>query len=225
MKQSLTAADIAIAVRTAPRSRPTLPMTLASIRKAGFAQRLHVFAEPQARVSRDDGIRVVRRKRVHGIIGNWLVSAQEMEALGSAYILMMEDDVYMAPCAASSLICGIDECKSDRLGYFSLFTPRMNVVRLRGPRSGWVPFRPSSATWGALAWCFPASSLRLLLRSRKLWSAFDQRDGLDRVVGHVLGSRRMVCFQHIPSLSKHIGYESTVNHAQRFGMQAVGWSD
>ena len=51
-----------------------------------------------------------------------------------------------------------------------------------------------------------------------------EREGLDRLVCGILGTMGLVCFQHIPSLAKHMGQSSTLNHKDNPGKEAVGFS-
>lgn len=215
--------DIAIAITTAPRKVPTLGAMLDGVRMAGFHQLISVFAEPGSDIPKSHNCRIIRRDETCGITANWMLAAEEMLASSPRYVLMLEDDVLLSEDAGSALEFGLAKYCNSRLGFLSLFTPRMNAIQSDKNDCGWSKLSPSSALWGALAWCFPAHSLRLLLRSRTLRNAMTKTHGLDAAVGHVLDIRRMDCYQHFPSLGLHIGYTSTVGHRQRRGSEAVGW--
>lgn len=217
--------DIAIAVTTAPRKVQTLSTSIKSIRDAGFSQVINIFAEPESIVPQCENCRIIRRDKIYGVIRNWMAAAEYLVFYKPAYVLMLEDDILLSKNAGSTLIKGLLKYHTPRLGFLSLFTPRINAKRIDKTFSGWAKITPSSRLCGALGWCFPVEVMETLLRSRTLQKVINNKDGLDTTVGQVLGNNRMVCYQHFPSLSDHIGYISTLGHRNRPWKEAVDWDN
>ena len=61
----------ALAMITAPRQVPTVNRTIAEARRAGFVQRLRVFAEPGSAVESSPGVEIVRNPVRLGMWPNW----------------------------------------------------------------------------------------------------------------------------------------------------------
>jgi hypothetical protein len=79
-------------------------------------------------------------------------------------------------------------------------------------------------TWGAQAWCFPRRALEALVAAPEFEHMSCENALLDRLICGVLGKSRLACFQHIPSLAKHIGHVSTLKHVDNPGKEAVGFN-
>ena len=144
---------------------------------------------------------------------------------GFEFVLICQDDVQFCLCACAALEAGISRLKGARLGFLSLYTPRANVLGtdVRKMDEGWHRFTPSRNTWGALAWCFPTRVLERVTSMPDFDRAASGDGGLDRLVCGIFGTMRLVCFQHIPSLAKHIGQTSTMKHTDNPGKDAVGF--
>ncbi len=212
---------LSVGVITAPRPISTLPQTVSELRRAGFTQPAHVFAEPSAPVPNDPGLVVHRNPTRLGLWGNWAAAARRMlDETDSPFLLICEDDVRLAACAALALQHAIDTIPHDTWGYVSLYTPRHNLPG-PGGRPGWRELPVGQGTWGALAWCFTRQGLRALLGAHAVRS-HGSPEGTDAVVSlaaHELGRK---CYFHVPSLGDHTGGDnSTQGHIQGGG-QALG---
>jgi hypothetical protein len=71
---------LSVGIITAPRPISTLPQTISELRRAGFTQPAHVFAEPAAPVPNDPGLIVHRNATRLGIWGNWQAAARRLLA-------------------------------------------------------------------------------------------------------------------------------------------------
>ena len=215
---------ISVAVITAPRPISTLPQTISELRRAGFTQPTHVFAEPTAPVSNDSGLRVHRNSTRLGLWRNWLGAARAMLAgTDSPFLLICEDDVRFAPCAALALQHAINTIPHNTWGYASLYTPRHNYSRRVGS-SGWQQLRVGPGTWGALAWCFTRESLGEILASRTVRS-HTWTSGTDMVVSQAVNEIGRKCYFHVPSLGDHIGGDiSTEGHQHSGGSLGLGFT-
>lgn len=208
---------LAIGVITAPRPIPTLPQTLAELRRGGFTQPVHVFAEPFAPVPDAPGVVAHRNPTRLGMWANWAAAARWLLAGTDApFVLVCEDDVRLCPCAALALRHAADTLPRDSWGYVSLYTPRHNLGRATGA-AGWRELRVGPGTWGALAWCFTRAGLAAVLDSRavRTHTAPDDTDTVVSVAARELGLR---CYSHVPSLGDHTGGDnSTEWHYHRAG--------
>jgi hypothetical protein len=203
---------LAVGVITAPRPVPTLPQTLAELRRAGFCQDLRVFAEPDALVPEHPRVAVVRNPVRLGVWGNWASAARRMLADTSApFVLICEDDVRFSSCAALALQYAIDTLPHSTWGYASLYTARHNL-RYSDGVVGWRALSVGPGTWGALAWCFTRKGLADVLNSRTV-RGHTRSNGTDSVVSAALNELGRVGYFHVPSLSDHIGGDnSTQGH-------------
>jgi hypothetical protein len=216
---------VAVGVITAPRPICTLPQTLAELRRGGFTQPIHVFAEPGAPVPDGYGLAVRRNAARLGLWRNWREAARRLLAETDApFLLLCEDDVRFVPCAALALRHAIATFPHDTWGYASLYTPRHNLPNWDG-LSGWQTVAVGAGTWGALAWCFTRAGLAAVLDSRAVRS-HTALDGTDMVVSLAVGELGRKCYFHVPSLGDHAGEDiSTEGHVHNGGgALGVGFS-
>jgi hypothetical protein len=206
---------VAVGIVTAPRPVCTLPQTIGELRRAGFTQPLHVFAEPAAPVPNGPGLVVHRNPTRLGLWGNWSATARRLLADTDApFILICEDDVRYARCAAAALQYAIDTLPHDSWGYASLYTPRHNLPPgVSGP--GWCPVPVGLRTWGALSWCFTRDGLRAILKANSVRS-YAGSDATDTIVSLAVAELDRVSYFHLPSLGDHTGGDvSTSGHRHR----------
>ena len=215
--------SLGVAITSAPRVVPTLVATVDSMRTAGFTQPIELFIDGQVSVPLDDMIRINPSSVRLGEIKNWVRASRFMLSKGYEFVLICQDDVQFCLHAYTTLETGILRFKGERLGLISLYTPRANVLGrdFRKMDEGWHRFTPSRNTWGALAWCFPKRVLETLTAMPDFEQAASREELLDRLVCGILSTMRIVCFQHIPSLAKHIGQTSTLKHKDNPGKDAV----
>lgn len=216
---------VAVGVVTAPRPVATLPQTLAELRRAGFPQPVRLFAEPDAPVPDAPGLIVHRNAARLGIWGNWSSAARRVLADTDApFVLLCEDDVRFARCAAPALQHAIDTLPREGWGYASLYTARHNLP-FAGGSAGWRELPVGPGTWGALAWCFTRAGLAAILDAPavRFHALSDGTDMVVSVAAKELGRR---CYFHVPSLGDHTGGDnSTEGHRHYPGAaQGVGFA-
>ena len=204
--------DLAIAMTTAPRPRPTLERTLASLRRAGFDEEVHLFAEPSSSLTGlDDRVRVHANARCHGCYGNWRQAASYLLTRTSAsWLLVLQDDGVWLPDAAAVLRAGLAaRGQEDRVGFLSPYVTAKDV----GPTfmDGWNLYQGGWNLWGALALCLRRDAAEDLLRHKRFLGHRDQH-GVDAVVAASMIDLGRSSFVHVPSLVDHIGETSTIGH-------------
>jgi hypothetical protein len=208
----------AIGMTTAPRASNTLNRTLRSLRNAGWTERVHLFAEPGARVwaTRIMGgpLAVIRRKGPPlGAWPNFFLGLQELylrQPDADAY-LMVQDDV---------IFCrGLRDYLEDRLwpkgarvGVVSLHTPSHFAAE---KSKGFFPADLGWTAWGAQALIFPNASARAFLSDSKVVEhrqkgILDGTKNVDSVVGDWCARTKHHFWMHSPSLTEHIGVSSTL---------------
>src|SRR5262245_56367129 len=69
---------LAVGMVTAPRHVRTVEQSLAELRRAGFAQRVHVFQEPRTNLVARAGLRIKTHRRRLGLWRNWRYAARWM---------------------------------------------------------------------------------------------------------------------------------------------------
>lgn len=212
---------LSIGVITAPRYTPTLPQTLAELRRAGFPQPIHIFAEPDTVVPDAPGLLVYRNATRLGIWGNWALAAQRILADTDApFVLLCEDDVRFSRCAALALQHAMDTLPHHDWGYVSLYTARHNL-RHPGGRVGWRELAVGAGTWGALAWCFTRAGLSAILNSQtvRAHAGSQETDAVVSVAAKELGRK---CYFHVPSLGDHIGGDNSTEGHRHWPGEALG---
>jgi len=215
--------DLAMAMISAPRPRPTVEFSLGALRRGGFRQPVHVFEEPGTRVVRRPNVVVHTNRRQLGLWQNWLQAARYLLRETTAPLLLLcEDDIALCPAAAAVLRRGLADIPQHEFAVASLYTPRHNVSASEG-RFGWQATNLGRATWGALAYCFSRRSLEDILASAPVGNT--GRNGhTDAIIGaacHAIG-RKM--FAHLPSLADHTGGgNSTVGHVNSEDYRALGF--
>mgnify|MGYP001818233757 CR=1 FL=1 len=211
---------LSIAMVTAPRPVSTVERSVSELRHAGFQQSVHLFAEPGSTDIGGSDLVTHPNDEPLGAWRNWKKAAKTMLVeCDSPLILLCEDDIRLARCAAAGLQAAIDRFPLRDWGFASLYTPYYNLTH-DPSRSGWRSVR-SPALWGALAWCFTRESLRAVLESDEVAEHRGDRD-TDLVVSraiHRLGRRT---YFHVPSLGTHAGAGiSSLGHAPKKASTAI----
>ena len=215
---------LALGMVTAPRHVPTVQQSLAELRRAGFRQTVHLFAEPRTRVARRTGVAIKTHRRRLGLWRNWRYAARWMLAHTTApFILLCEDDIRLTPSSAHALQHAIDTLPRETWGYASLYTPVHNVMTVL-TTNGWQAIDHDLACWGSLAYCFTRESLACVLAAPIVRQYRGDRD-TDTLATRALAAAGRRRYFHIPSLCEHTGGGiSSVGHLQFVEMAAVGYS-
>ena len=200
----------AVGVTTAPRIKPTLARTLASLSSAGWPSPL-IFAEPGSNFPPDRTTQVIQRSELLGAWPNWymgLVELYQRDPEAEAY-LMVQDDVLFCKNVRQYLETAL--WPSDRLGVVSLYNP----LPPQTAQVGFWPYDPAGGMPCALAMAFPNAAVRLLLGDMKV--LLHRRRGptvgrrlIDTVVGQWADRSGWGAFLHWPSLCQHIGETTTI---------------
>lgn len=204
-KTTIDSSKLAIAMITANRAVSTVERSVAELRHSGFDQQVLLFAEPEVNHDFDDSVTVFQAAQRRGLVGNWIDAARTtLSRTRAPYILLCHDDVQFAKCAAASLHWALNNLSVPHQdwGYASLFTPEHNVID-RAVTRGWQPIPVGAAAWGALALCFCRESLQIVL-DRTTNAACDEQ-GFDLWIAETMQAASRICFQHVPSLSRHLG--------------------
>ena len=202
----------AVGMTTAPRRRPTLARSLASLHAAGWEQP-RIFAEPGVELPAPYAMLPISRRDVTlGAFPNWFLGLSELimrHPHAGAY-LMFQDDVLLAEGLRAYLEAHL--WPAPDVGVVSIYCPSHYG---RGKPWGFHREDRGWHTWGALAYAFPNPSARALISDRQV---VDHRHNgprggdknIDSVVGAWCARVRLPYFVHVPSLAEHIGETSTI---------------
>jgi len=208
---------LALSITTAGRDGSTLLRSIANIRRVGFTQPLHVFAEPNAVSDRlisaaDDNAVIHRHARQHGCYKNWRFSMEWMHAnTDSDWVLAMQDDVIWCWRAPTILQYALETVDKDQVGFLSPYvSPAMVPPRASRLRHCWVRCQRRNF-WGAVAMCYPRASLAYTVQSKRFreHTHFRQVDVVAGDVFYQCKDQRWP-YIHLPSLADHIGSKSTI---------------
>ena len=204
--------DLAIAMTTAPRRRPTLPRALTSLRKAGFHEDVHVLSEPGtfSCFPRPDDERTLvhENSSTRGCFGNWRYALEQLLTRTDArWLLIVQDDAIWSPGAADVLRGEMLSRQELRTGFLSSYVTGKDV-----PEEfveGWNESRVGWLFWGALAFCMKRVAAEELLRHPRFVSHQGTQQ-VDAVVAASMLDLGLPSFVHVPSLVDHVGETSTL---------------
>lgn len=202
----------AVGMTTAPRLRPTLEESLASLAAAGWEQP-RLFVEPETVLpQRFRTLPATWRDDKLGAFPNWYLGLTELflrQPLADVY-LMCQDDAIFAVGSRAYLEQNL--WPAAEVGVVSIYTPSHWS---EGRTPGFHPVRHGWASWGALAYAFSNPSLRALLADplfikHRHHGAADGLRNIDSAVGAWCEAAGLPYYIHVPSLVQHIGDTSTI---------------
>lgn len=209
-------ADIATAVATAPRPRPTLRDSLLSYRSAGFNGQVTVLAdgaptEPLA----DLNVGLMVNDPPRGALKNFAFGLEWMLAHHTApWLLMMQDDITWAEDAARALDADLADIKPKRIeraGCLSLYCARkisMPLERRFGKPlpAGWHNPKLGWQTWGAQAYLFTRHGAEMLVADpqfQNFVANYVKNRNIDRIVAKCLHEMGLAILYRIPCMVDH----------------------
>lgn len=206
--------------------------TIRSLRAAGFAQSVHLFAEPDApEVGSEPNTVFLRNQEQLGCYRNWKRALQWLvENTAADWMLLVQDDVVWRSDASDRIHQAIHCPALQEVGFLSPYTSPAMVPRFGRPAEGWIEARFPNwgywgywgvrCFWGALALCLPRTSALALLACPVFKHHAHPRK-LDSVVGRSFRELGKSCKVHVPSLADHIGEVSTLG---RDGIKRNQWA-
>lgn len=216
--------SMGIAMVTTDRKISTIEASIASVRRAGFKQHIHIFSQAKnadyTGLQRQDGNITIRRVNSKGGTANWKAAADYLSQQPVDWAMILEDDIAWCRNGAAIMYYTInqiehntDGIKRHRIGMLSAYTsPAM--VGCESLKNGWTEARFYGSTkglWGALALCLPKDVLCDMLKNPK-YMAHNVPTAIDYAVGDVLRHNEppLEVKVHIPSLVEHTGEHSTI---------------
>lgn len=205
---------LAVAMTTAPRRMPTFHRALLSLRRAGFSEHVHVFAEPGAwsQIPRPHDERAVTHDHAVtlGCFENWRHTLTYLlEQTAAPWLLVVQDDAIWAPKSANTLRAATVTRNDLGTGFLSPYVNANDVPP--GSVDGWNECRSGWYLWGALALCIPRDAATALLQHpRFVKHPVDQQ--VDAVVAASMLDLERPSYVHVPSLVDHVGATSTLGH-------------
>ena len=205
---------LAVGMTSAARKEQYSAVSLASFRDAGFDQTMHVFAEPGAAdlSTLDTDVETYWNNTQLGCFPNWKHSLTWLVKNVSAdWYMIVQDDVIYRNDTWAQLEKGINCPKYQDVGFLSPYASAGMVSSGMRAKKGWWPAAhgPGKGFWGALTFCMPRQSAKLLLSNKRFRNHSHYRK-VDVIVGNCfrdMNRDRMIC---LPSLCDHIGRVSTL---------------
>lgn len=208
----------AVGMTTAPRAARTLHRTLRSLRKAGWTEHVHLFAETgtrtwAARLIGGPLVAIRRKGPALGAWSNFFLGLQELylrQPDADAY-LMVQDDVIFCRDLRAYLEDKLWP-KGGRTGVVSLHTPRHFAPE---KNTGFFHSELGWKAWGAQALIFSNDSVRAFLSDSKVIEhrqkgILDGTKNVDSVIGDWCSRTKHHFWMHAPSLAEHVGATSTL---------------
>jgi hypothetical protein len=205
--------DLAIAMTTAPRKEPTVKRSIASLRRAGFEETVHVFAEPGSfghGLPEDPKLEIHMNDVKRGCFQNWKYAVTKMLELSPApWILIVQDDAIWQRGSADILKSRMAVQQDRRTGFLSLYASSANV---KGNfQRGWNATDAGWGFWGAVALCLKRVAAEELLQ-QKHFVAHKGPQQVDAIVAKSMLALKRPCYIHVPSMVDHIGNTSTIGN-------------
>lgn len=202
-----------------------LPLTLASLKKAGFdSPRLFVDGDKWNREWERFGLELTFRYPTIRTAANWILALWELytrEPLVERYAVFQDDFV-----TYTNLRAYLDACPYPDKGYLNLYTFPSEQARAKG--DGWYASNQNGR--GAVALVFNREAVVTLLSQLHLVERpQDQTRGHKAIDGGVVESMKKAGWKeyvHNPSLVQHTGLESSMGnkpHKQALSFRGEGF--
>lgn len=215
--------DLSLGIITAQRGSDRLIGTIESIRRAGFTATIMLEVDgTSCPITPDRAIEygvAIRQTPVNSCVRNWKNLAERMlRTTQASWLLLMQDDIVWCDSGCRILeatIAHYNKIGSHNLGMLSAYTSPAMVPAGLDNNQGWVDARFYGKTiglWGALALCFPRSSLEFLMTHNRFVNHNSSR-ALDYAIGNTFRGYTeppMSVMVHTPSLVDHTGDISTI---------------
>lgn len=206
---------LAVGMTTAQRKERYVFESISSFRSAGFPHELQVYAEPKSHDLTDlPGVVVHWNETRLNCFANWRHALTQLTSNISAdWYMVVQDDVKYRDDAWHQLEKAINSPKYQNVGFLSPYTSAAMVSSKFKNRKGWHPAAHGrkKGFWGALTFCMPAKSARMLLNNKRFIDhGKNNHRKVDVIVGNCfrdMNLPRLVC---LPSLCDHIGKVSTL---------------
>lgn len=198
-------------------ARPELPLERAidNLRHGGFDETLHVFAEPGLSQPRRAPVRWHPNRSRLGVVANWVLALRWLVNETTApHLLLVEDDGDY--CRGARDLLADEIARTPDYGLVSLYLAARFAHRHAGA-AGWRSHGYDERTFGCVAVCFRrGGGVEEFLASPELaerLTVAPETASHDELLFRYFRERGLSCRTHRPSLADHIGFASTLGHA------------
>jgi len=197
-----------IAIITTPRGKNTIDNSIGYLRRAGFNELIHVFAEPGSRID-SPGVKIHHNPIQLGCFKNYHKALKTMiDITNKPYISVLSDDFIYNKHTYSIL-----ENSLTKDGYYAIYSP-IGMKSLL-PNKGWNKVNMGwGNAYGGL-YVFPVEIARRIINNdyyRNHLNKYEKNQQIDHCIPEVCMIEGINQYYHIPSLSDHTGYKSTIGH-------------
>lgn len=204
-----------IAIITAPRENKInyLPISIRSLRIAGFFENIYICAEPFSPAEKFEDGRFIFHHQKLGCADNWLFALNFLlKNTQEDWIIIAEDDFACKRNSRAKIETFIKTL--DRpIGYISGFTSEVYFLKnlYTGPKKEWIEYNPGMNAFGNQFYVMPRSSAQMLLdESKSYFKEFPQyskdKKGVDFIVSTFFEKKNLPCYYPIPSLFDHLAF-------------------
>lgn len=202
---------------TAPRKHPTIQQSITSLRNAGFIQPIHVFAEPESACTETADVLIRYNPERRGCFLNFHHALTTLLAETSQpYLCILQDDILMGKNAWPYLRY-ILETSEKPFGYYSLVSYKHDIFHMKAFRPGWHACTLGWNSWGGNYVMMTPVARKMVQqpfyqRHLKHYVHQVRNQQIDACVSETCLRMGLDTYLHTPSLSDHIGEESTIGH-------------
>lgn len=199
--------SLALAYTTAPRPKPTLARSLASLRAAGWTDGVLIVADGPVADLDDAAIEVLLNGDRLGVLKNWVHALEAVLAFSEAsHLMVLQDDVTWAQGSAAVMRRQLPVVAPFWTWYVDPKVGRvLEMKHGRALRPGAYPSRMGYETGGALAFGFHRAFAERVLASAELaeYLAHHRNQNIDRVIPAVCLALGEALQVWVPSLVNH----------------------
>jgi GR25 family glycosyltransferase involved in LPS biosynthesis len=197
--------NIEIAINTAPRPVETLKDTVASLRRAGFDQTVHIISDGPDQVL-DNNVVIIKNDPPLGALANFFFALDYLCEKDADWYMILEDDIVWAEKSQLALEQDlIYLAKKDNVGYLSVYMhKKMGKVlkNRRQTKSGLYTINLGYNCIGSQAYILSSKAARHLASNPeyRLWHRNQNRD---RVISGRLQDLGYNLYYRMPGLVNH----------------------
>ena len=197
-----------IGIITSPRKDPTLNSMLTSLRKVGYKEKVFIYSEPQELTVKDQNVEIKMNDKQLGCFGNFNNALNDLIKVSPhEFICVFSDDFIFSSRMFSWIRHSWD-------GYYALYTPK-GIRNQFQMKRGWNKINEGWANiWGGNYMMCKAVAEMIIKHPfyQDHLKNYETNQQIDHCIPEVCHQLKLNQYFHNPSLTNHIGIESTIGH-------------
>lgn len=205
--------EIAIGYTLAPRAETYINRSIASLRAAGFCEKIYIYAEPWEYTIKDDNFEMIVNKNNLWCFKNYDNALSSLIKKNKKYVWVLQDDFVIMPETKTKVAEFILD--SSEFGYLSINTP------FRFPDIHCMWWNISALWWGARpANYIMRTDTAIEVQNHPFYinhlENYEDNKQVDACISECMKQLWKTMYYHNPSLSVHIGKESSIEHIDEY---------